>query len=385
MIALYGDFRQIGRAAPGAAKPSPEAKSIQSHIPQPVRIPHRFERLAAFDCVLDADRGWIDLIAVRYPDLPFEPGAVSVWQDGRRHARLTPVLVGDKGHGESSVHLRYRTDDDVLRPGRDLTLAAGKTELPLNINRLPPAPGTIGTAVATLFKDDHWILPAWLDHYRRLGCDRFLLYYNGPLERLRAQLTGLDGEALHDCTFVQWDFAYWIEERIGLLSRRPQPRRKSPLHHAQPPHLLHTLRTFCAQWDVGWIGFFDLDEFVHFDDGTTFRTLTSQTPDRDLYLFESRWAEDRGDPDARGAGAKSALIDIYAKPVTEGPDSRTKYLVRPSRVVIPGVHRPHLLTSDTVPVHLSPDRASVLHLHNITHDRRGSFLDQRDDWRPVAI
>ena len=376
MVALLHDLRRIDGA---------EASPIQSHIPRPVRIPHRFERLAAFDCVLDADSGWLDLIAVRYPDLPFAPGEISVWRDGRRLSRLPPVVVADRGHDESSVHIRYRIENGSFGPGHALTLAAGGAELPLIPNQLPPAPGPVTTAVATLFKDDYWILPAWLDHYRRLGCDRFLLYYNGPLERLRTQLAELGAETFHDCTFVEWDFAYWLEERIGLLSRLPQPRRGLPLHHAQPTHLLHVLRTFCAQWGVDWIGFFDLDEFLYFEDGTTFRTLTAQSPDRDLYLFESRWAEDRGDPDARGAGPKDSLVNVYAMPETEGPDSRTKYLVRPSRVVQPGVHRPHLLTTDVVPVHVQADRATVLHLHNITHDRRGSFLDKRDDWRPVAI
>ena len=86
--------------------------------------------------------------------------------------------------------------------------------------------------------------------------------------------------------------------------------------------------------------FFDLDEYLHFEDGTTFRTLTSESPDRDGYLFESRWAEDRGDTNPRGAGIKDAFVEVYANPVTEGPDDRTKYLARTSSVVLPGIHHP---------------------------------------------
>ena len=120
-------------------------------------------------------------------------------------------------------------------------------------------------------------------------------------------------------------------------------------------------------------------------DGTTFRTLTTESPDRDVYLFESRWVEDRGDTNPRGAGIKDAFVEVYANPVTEGPKDRTKYLARPSSVVLPGIHHPRQLATEATTLHVPPNRASVLHIHNITHDRRVPFLDRRDHWRRVAI
>jgi len=149
----------------------------------------------------------------------------------------------------------------------------------------------VAMTLFTHLRDEMYFLPAFLDHYRRLGIERFVLVDDRSEDGSREYL--LDQP---DVMVLGSDFRFGDQRRMnrGLL-RNGRTRATNAWHNLLPA------RYGLGQWAVK----VDLDEFIELPSGMTFRDLAG-----------------RADA-AGGAALYGAMIDLYperlATPAAEMP------------------------------------------------------------------
>lgn len=129
----------------------------------------------------------------------------------------------------------------------------------------------------TLFKDDHYLLSNWLQHYRKLGVEHFYLYYNGSSD----ELASIAFEA-PDVTFCAWNYAYLVHyETIRCESLK--------YNTMQAQMMAMNSCLYRVRQRTTWLAFFDLDEYLVVDD---LRSLLStyHEPKTSYVSFLNRWA-----------------------------------------------------------------------------------------------
>jgi len=94
------------------------------------------------------------------------------------------------------------------------------------------------------------------------------MYYNGPLSDL------LDRDDYENVTFVEWNYAYYIEPKDG---------------HAQSGHMNHALYKY-GKPSTEYMIYNDLDEYM-FVSNTPLYTLLQQNPAYDTYMFLNVWCD----------------------------------------------------------------------------------------------
>jgi hypothetical protein len=178
----------------------------------------------------------------------------------------------------------------------------------------------------TLFKtDDAKEIALFVEYYRGLGVDYFLLYLNGLLSdypniKALAERYGEEGAPV---SFAEWNYPYRDEAtRLHLA-------QVTAMHSA-----LHRLRCFTS-----WLGYFDTDEFVI--PSPPFYTLLERVSvlpkDSGILMFSNHFAIHPKDADtSRGQQFlfRQAIYD-------DTPDwGHSKFLIKPNMVQELNVHHP---------------------------------------------
>lgn len=130
-------------------------------------------------------------------------------------------------------------------------------------------------SITTLFKDDYYLIPIFIEYYKKQGVEHFYLYYNKKLSELK-----LDYNILSDpnITFIEWDYLYWF---------------KNNEHNAQPAQINHFIYKYGKPlWK--YTLFSDLDEYAHIKNST--KTLfdlvnSDEYTDIDTFKFNCVWAD----------------------------------------------------------------------------------------------
>ncbi len=104
----------------------------------------------------------------------------------------------------------------------------------------------------TLFRDDDEIISEWLDHCKRIGMDRFILYDN-----FSEKLPDLD--AYPEVLLLDWPFPYWNKnpEDFDAAGRWNENQGLG----SQIPQQIHALYKYGSECE--WMAFFDTDEYLN--------------------------------------------------------------------------------------------------------------------------
>ena len=164
-------------------------------------------------------------------------------------------------------------------------------------------------AVATLFKHDYSRISDFVAYYRRQGCKKFYLYYNGPI--LPESLPQAP-----DIVYRCWDFPY------HNYVYGTEVADKHWIHCAQTTFLT-TIRYRYMQ-DYTWFGLIDLDEWVHGPQPILDMLRTAQT---EVVVVKNHWAYRHND-----------IIDY--NPVGLNHYERSKCFYRNTYSGVCGIHCP---------------------------------------------
>ena len=125
--------------------------------------------------------------------------------------------------------------------------------------------------ITTLFKDDYYLLPLFVDYYIKEGVEHFYLYYNGYLNTV--PIPDIIAKN-NNVTLIEWPFIY----------RRGEHKDKD---NAQPSQLNHTLYKYGDIYSH--ILFNDLDEYVYHSGYNTLISLINENKDVDSFGFKNNW------------------------------------------------------------------------------------------------
>ena len=195
----------------------------------------------------------------------------------------------------------------------------------------------------TLFKDDNYLLPLWIEYYSLIGVDHFIVYYNKKINKSLTDLLNKYLE-LNKVTLIEWDFVHKLPE-IQKLSddvKLIEESLKVNYHHSQPMSMAHCLHKFGEL--TNWIGYFDLDEYLILKEFTNIKSLLMNYDIKKTVgvKFECRWADLKDCDISKEYYHKTDIFNKYntfRKCKTEGDFYRTKCIVNPKNVIVCGVHR----------------------------------------------
>jgi hypothetical protein len=135
-------------------------------------------------------------------------------------------------------------------------------------------------SLTTLFKDDYYLIPMFIDYYKNQGIEHLYLYYNNKLNTLK-----LDNKILSNpnITFIEWDYVY----------RKNSEGAWSGIYHAQPSQMNHFIYKYGKPlWKYAC--FMDLDEYAHIKNSKTkiIDLVKSKEADNiDTIAFYNNWAD----------------------------------------------------------------------------------------------
>jgi len=239
----------------------------------------------------------------------------------------------------------------------------------------------------TLFKDDNYLLPLWIEYYSLIGVDHFIVYYNKKINKSLTDL--LDIYLRTDkLTLIEWDFVHKLPE-IQKLSpdiKLVEESLKVNYHHSQPMSMAHCLHKFGEL--TNWIGYFDLDEYLILKEFTNIRNLLKNYDSEKTVgiKFECRWADLKGCDISKEYHHKTAIFNKYntfRKYETEGDFYRTKCIVNPKNVTVCGVHRVKKYNKNKYKEYLLDNKTSYfIHFFNFSggwggRDKRNPLKNQQ--------
>ena len=123
----------------------------------------------------------------------------------------------------------------------------------------------------TLFKDDYQLLKKYLEYYKNLGVDCFLLYYNGEITDDFINEINIINQSKYQIILIEWNYEYWYKN-IKM------PKH----HHAQTMAIndsLYILKNFC-----NYILYNDLDEYIKLE--YSFNKLIEDNKNIDIFEFK---------------------------------------------------------------------------------------------------
>jgi len=131
-------------------------------------------------------------------------------------------------------------------------------------------------SIATLFKDDYYLLPIFIDYYTKQGIEHFYMYYNGKLENLNIDESIKNNP---NVSFIEWNYPYYSEKpRIAI---------------AQPSQL----NTFLYKYGKplwNYTLFNDLDEYLYIKNNNILLKdyiNKDKFKDIDTFGFVNTWAD----------------------------------------------------------------------------------------------
>ena len=223
----------------------------------------------------------------------------------------------------------------------------------------------------TLFKDDSYLLPLWIEYYLLLGVEHFIVYYN---KKINKDLTNLIDNYLKNnkVTLVEWDFVHKLPEIQNLAKdvNLIDEKLKINYHHSQPMSMAHCLHKFGEI--SNWIGYFDLDEYVILKETSSLTNILKEYKrDKTVSIkFECRWASLKDCEISKEGYLKTEIFNRYntfRKIQTEGDFYRTKCIVNPDNVIVCGVHRVKKYDKKKYTEHLLNNKNSYfIHFYNFS-------------------
>lgn len=207
-------------------------------------------RPAVYDTFPYRDDRYIALIG-HYGNLP--PTDVFAC---RFHSGVTSegILVDDSRHsseGEQVLIVLFPVPDDVRRVGRTtIEISLGDRTIVRDRSiSFGVTPKRRYLTVAALMKDEHELLPDWIEYHRVIGVDHFVLYDNRSVHRGRVRQVLRPYISAGIATLIDWDYPY----RYGWSTRSWLFCHRGQMHHALYKY---------GQW-TKWLLLIDLDEYVY--------------------------------------------------------------------------------------------------------------------------
>jgi hypothetical protein len=353
---------------------------LNIYIPQPVYGAHPFERLITADLYCKDDH--LYLFPAHYPDF-FSPLAAL------QLSQRDQFLSGETMWKPDAITQRFTMSPDTASAPLEIRLG-GAYAGAFKLQTAPTLPKVFLTA-ATLFKDDYPQLEAWVDYHAAQGFERFVLYYNGNIDRILPELLARPALMSRDVLLIQWPYSYWVDGspkgNEALLAKYGDDTDLSKVrvnwHHAQHLMLNHAL--VFLRGTTEYIGLFDLDEY-----------FCAKSPPRmvdfikgyrqDVYIFQSRWAELTSNR-VPGWGDDRHFLEsehIEAAAEWEPFPHRTKYIARLDAVYSTRVHYPKTTAGDALITMVPHDLAGVYHFHCFSGKApRRNFVNPNGEWVTV--
>jgi len=133
--------------------------------------------------------------------------------------------------------------------------------------------------MSTLFKNDYYVLPAYIFYYFSLGCSSFRLYYNGKIEEYLKMEGVAEFLDLLPCDvqieFVEWDYPYWTSKNGSF-------RHASQMQSLNDAYLR-------SKYRFEYIYFNDLDEYLALP-FSKFANIFELNKDIDVFRFANKWS-----------------------------------------------------------------------------------------------
>lgn len=230
-------------------------------------------------------------------------------------------------------------------------------------------------AVMTLFWPEKKLLPAFLEHYSKLGADRLYLYANKKLTAQdRSELTGLAKGYEDNVHFVQFEHSYYNDTQL--------PSR----HYGQ----MMAVNDF-LYWSYDFAQFIllaDLDEFLYLKAPLkldpqccySFYSCVAKysTPTSFEGMLEARsvpLSVARGTTDQEGRRCKSlfnpasvAVLGKKMKALKDPPG--VEAIVPPHLIPATGVHRPKTIIESATDTFIPRDQGYMCHISNFVERPR---------------
>ena len=180
-------------------------------------------------------------------DVLYSCGQIKLFVHKRKKALPKIIFNGSEGRIENGRgrHIPiYIYIFDMPKYKSEITLSINNNEVKTNVNKYTDVKGEIIMSTITKNQDEH-IIP-WIEYYKHLGVDRFMIYDNSERKTL--------GKVLEP----------YVKKGIVLLynfgERKIPYRPKGGRLFAQPLQQNHSLHAFK---NAKYIGMFDIDEYLN--------------------------------------------------------------------------------------------------------------------------
>jgi hypothetical protein len=139
---------------------------------------------------------------------------------------------------------------------------------------------------STLFLHNPHMIPPWVEYHTLIGVDYFYLYYH---EKLTDEIRDIVSP-YNNVELIEWNVGKRLIHELPNESNSYKTIPGIGWHHAQMAQLWDTASRVGAIFD--WVGNFDLDEFLVFENHTNIKDFLGQyDPEVDFYLkFPCNWA-----------------------------------------------------------------------------------------------
>ena len=120
----------------------------------------------------------------------------------------TRILHRDASNWEPTTVGEFCIGDLTSALAADVTLRFGNFSQFYHLDRISTRQHASEFAMMSMYRNDSWTTPAWLDVWSAMGIGHFYLYYNGDLASMRAENPSLIAELEADprVTMHTWDF-----------------------------------------------------------------------------------------------------------------------------------------------------------------------------------
>ena len=288
------------------------------------------------DIFLSGDE--IVFISMVYPDVRIDFKNVRIIIDA--NLTLYPTTMHIKEVWESSVVVLYKHPSFSEYNKLDITVLYKGITKKCVVRRYDHLRND-KLVMMTLFKDDHYLLSAWIEYYKRLGVQHFYMYYNGSMnDRNKINMAKYDPKLV---TFIEWNYQYWLDKSSY---RVVDPKLQNNYHHAQTMAIHSAIYRY--RYATTWMGLFDLDEYIFVDNDIGLIELVDRYDPSgisELYMLNS-WAtvDIAYKPLKLSELTKSTIT--YDRRLLTYPE-QAKNIINPRNVYNFGIHQSHIRRPDT--------------------------------------
>lgn len=157
----------------------------------------------------------------------------------------------------------------------DLIIHYKKNKIFKNIHVIKENKKKTKLSLSTLCKNDLYLLPLFIEYYKKHGIENFYIYINKKinyniLQILNSIVYQFPEINLH---FIEWNIEYFVNNK----------------HHAQPSQIHHSIYFFGKPYNE-YMLFCDLDEYF-FLDNICLKQLIINNPLVDTFAFKNIWSK----------------------------------------------------------------------------------------------